>query len=1024
MAVRQEQIHLQKHFFFNLSRNDQLSLAFLIAVCLAITGFTTYRIYQSELHTYRQKMEKQASLYEAQFKQAFNNHLERLDGLRNFYLTSSYVDRYDFQIYTRTLLNNHTDIESISWAPRISNIERAIHEQQTRDDGFSQYMIYQRDKYGNRIVADPHSEYFPAAYIEPMQKNDIRLGFNYASNAEYLQAMSRARDSGLPVASKFYPGENETHQYLFTVFTPVYNSIAPLNTIELRRQRFRGFIVAEFPLNQIFTLAVPQQKESNFDISVSDITPAIIIDNNGYKQSPPQNSPKIYLWHSFDNSAPALFSYTSQLDFAGRTWQLQFDDYSTNLSERPGIQSAIFFTAGTLFTLLIAAYVIGSSHRRILIENLVEKRTAELKTTKDELEQILSNTVEGIYGVDIRGRTIFANQAALEMTGFTEEEMINNPQHALIHHHYPDGSTYPPEECKIYQAYTKGITTSSDKEVFWHKNGYSIPVEYTSTPIYDEQNNITGAVIIFRNITERKKYEAEIIEARHRAEEASRSKSEFLATMSHEIRTPMNGLLGMAQLLSGTKLDQTQQEYVDAMLQSGEVLLLQINDVLDFSRIESGRLQLEPHAFDLYTLCIQLIQLMSNRAESKGILLQLDYPDNTPRHFIGDSMRIRQIMLNLVNNAIKFTEEGHINISVKCLSRQIDSAKLSIEIKDTGIGIPADQFEHIFNPFTQADASTTRRYGGSGLGLAICKRLADLMHAQIGVNSTVNKGSNFWLHVELPLSESTELFNSFIAPEEKLIFSGNALLVEDNYVNAIVAKNMLSNLGLTITLAENGKIAIEKYKQGNFDLIFMDCQMPVMDGYSATEIIRKYDKNIPVLAITANILPEDINRCIQSGMNACLHKPIEQNRLQHELKHWLPFKQDHTSSAEITTSTDVLQALSLDTAHLERLKNMMDNLFMELIPAYIEGSDKILDELPELIRTGDTSTLERHAHSLKSSSRNVGANSLATLAEKMEKMAHSQNLKAYEDTYPQLQEDYQQIREQLLRYQANINNIK
>ncbi|HEY9051491.1 MAG TPA: CHASE domain-containing protein [Gammaproteobacteria bacterium] len=990
----------------------------LLLACLFITSFTAYRVYQYELDNYQQKMEKQASLYEAQYKQALNNHLERLDGLRNFYLTSNYVDRYDFQIYTHTILSNHSDIESIAWAPRISHIERIIHEQQIRDDGFSHYMIYQYDQHNNKQPADSTREYFPAAYIEPLHQNNTRLGFNFASRPDFQRIMEQSRDSGLPVASELFFREEKNEQYRFIIFVPVYNSIEPLYKIESRRQRLRGFITAQFPLNTVFSLAAPLLEKARFEISITDITPGFS-DNSHFI-----NIPLLSSFNSNNNiqsrkPEQAFFSHTAQLNFAGRIWKLRFDEYSLNLSERPGIQSVILFTAGILFTLFIAAYVIGSSQRRITIENLVKRRTSELKATKDKLEQILTNTVEGIYGVDLQGRTVFANSAALEMTGFTAEEMIDQPQHALIHHHYPDGSVYPREHCNIYAAFSKGKTTTSDKEVFWHKDGHSIPIEYTATPIYDEDKNIKGAVVVFRDISERKKYEAEIIDARYRAEEASRTKSEFLATMSHEIRTPMNGLLGMAQLLAATPLNNEQKEYVDTMMQSGDVLLHQINDVLDFSRIESGRMQLEPHAFDLYELCLQLIQLMNNRAMSKGLLLQLEYADTTPRLVIGDSLRIRQILLNLVNNAIKFTEEGHVDINVECLSHDTDTAKLHIEIVDTGIGIDTDQFNQIFDPFTQADASTTRRYGGSGLGLAICKRLADLMHANLGLSSIIGQGSVFWLEVELPITDTTTADSTYTVTTDKLIFSGKALLVEDNYVNTIVAKNMLSSLGFTVTLAENGKIAVERFLQDNFDVILMDCRMPVMDGYTATEMIREYNKDIPILAITANILPEDVNRCIQSGMNACLHKPLKLMPLQNELKNRLPFKHDSHASSPISTQPITPRELSIDTDHLDRLRKMMGDIFEELIPSYIEGSDKMFEEMPELIRQQDTITLERYAHSLKSSSQNVGANSLTTMAEHMENILRDKSLQIFEEEFPQFHESYNRIREKLLQYQIS-----
>ena len=494
---------------------------------------------------------------------------------------------------------------------------------------------------------------------------------------------------------------------------------------------------------------------------------------------------------------------------------------------------------------------------------------------------IIETTTDFIATFDPEGNITYINPAGRKMLGFGPDDDLSylnlsglippSVIDRVMNEAIPMAFMHKSWSGETALITRDGEEISVSQVVIAHFNSSGFPEYYSTT---------------LRDITQAKRTEAELLQAKELAELAARAKSEFLATMSHEIRTPMNGVLGMAELLLDSALSGEQRQTVETLLQSGRALLVILNDILDYSKIEANRLELESLPFDLVDTLQAVKLLMQQQAESKTLCLSLQLPPEPALWVYGDVTRVRQIILNLLSNAIKFTESGGITLALQ-FSRDNEQLSVVLSINDTGIGIPADKLESLFEKFNQVDSSMARRFGGTGLGLAISRQLARMMGGDIECSSIEGVGSTFRLLLNLPAAQPPQ--RAAPAPAAASVASPanlNVLVAEDNPVNQLVIRKLLEKLGVSCDVAENGQIAVEKAINGSYPIVFMDCQMPVMDGLEATRQLRLQGYQGVIIALTANAMEGDREMCLAAGMNDFLSKPISRDAVVQALQHW------------------------------------------------------------------------------------------------------------------------------------------
>lgn len=572
-----------------------------------------------------------------------------------------------------------------------------------------------------------------------------------------------------------------------------------------------------------------------------------------------------------------------------------------------------------------------------------------------------------IFLVDYEGTILYHNNSARNTLGYKSSALIGKSFFDFI----PESLQL--DFTKVFKistrkAFNKGIEFQfkcADKSLKY--------LEFNSVNLLQKEG-IKGLILDCRDITQRKQDAEELLRAQ-------KAKEQFLANISHEIRTPINGIAGMAALLSKNPSREEQQTYLNAIKSAADNLKVIINDILDLASIESGKLKFEKIGFNVSDLLRSLVETYGVQAREKGIALTYHLDPATEKILIGDPVRLNQILINLIGNAIKFTHAGSIHIEVKPAKIKNTTHYLQFSISDTGIGIPKDKLKTIFESFSQADASVTRKYGGTGLGLTIVKQLVELQHGTIKVESKENQGSTFTIIMPYKVGQSTETKKTHIAePINKEQFKhASILLVEDNDINRLYAGSILKMWGCYYEIAENGVVALEKIRNHHFDLILMDIQMPVMDGFETTKAIRLSESRysqIPIVALTANATKKDFEKCISAGMNDCIAKPFAQEDLLKVITKYLGRKLKKKINESESVTPGGSKTDGIDLTYLKNVSNGDAEFIREITNTFLETTPLTLQDIKAQLSDRNWSQLAKVAHKIKPSITLLGIHSL------------------------------------------------
>ena len=592
---------------------------------------------------------------------------------------------------------------------------------------------------------------------------------------------------------------------------------------------------------------------------------------------------------------------------------------------------------------------------------IIGRKIALEKKYDTKFQSFIESLPDAIILVNHDGNIQSVNTQVETLFGYNRNEIIGNPIALLMPSRFKDSHH---NHIQNYFANPKVRKMGEGMQLFAkHKNQTEFPVEISLSTLESEKGLIVCASI--RDVSHQKRIEKELKEAILKAENAVKSKQQFLSNMSHEIRTPMNSIIGFTKVILKTDLTVKQKEYLNAIKISGDTLIVLINDILDLAKVDAGKMVFEKTPLKLPMSISTLLHLFETKIQEKNLELVVKFDQKIPEVLIGDAIRLHQIIINLVSNAVKFTSKGKISVSIRKLAEDIENITLEFSISDTGIGIEADKIDQIFENFQQAHSQTSRIFGGTGLGLAIVKQLVEAQGGSVHVESELGKGSTF--SFVLPFKKidgETVLDNEIIEFVDYPIKDVKVLVVEDVELNQLLMKTILDDFGFECDIAENGEIAVEKLKTNSFDIVLMDLQMPVMNGFLATDSIRNTLKSqIPIIALTADVTTVDLEKCREVGMNDYIAKPVNEQLLYSKIVGLIK-KPIQTIKLETTESNESKNYQFINMSYLNKLTQSNPKLITQMINVYLNQTPILIHSVKKSWLDQDLDTLKSTVHKL------------------------------------------------------------
>ncbi|WP_255039197.1 ATP-binding protein [Lacihabitans soyangensis] len=643
------------------------------------------------------------------------------------------------------------------------------------------------------------------------------------------------------------------------------------------------------------------------------------------------------------------------------------------------------------------------ANKELVFQNLEkEKRAAEL--TKANLARILIEAShDPLFTINPSGKITDLNNASAKITGMSRENLLGTD----FFEHF----TEPQKAREVYkEVFDKGFVSDYPLTIRDHK---LTEVLFNGSVFKDEAGIVVGVVVVAREITEQKRIENELIEAKvfaelateiaeetqkrsenamHIAENAVKSKQQFLSNMSHEIRTPMNAIIGFTKVVLKTELTAKQREYLSAIKISGDALIVLINDILDLAKVDAGKMTFEEIPFKMAASIKAMLHLFETKIQEKNLELEVDYDENIPEVLVGDSVRLNQIILNLVSNAVKFTSTGKITVKVEMLSENTEEVNIKFEISDTGIGVSKDKIKHIFDNFQQATSGTSRLYGGTGLGLAIVKQLVEKQGGNIEVDSQLDIGSSFSFQLVFKKTIQQETNRKASQDLEDEMVGIKVLVVEDMELNQLLMKTLLEDFKFECDIVTNGKLAVQRLTEKSYDIILMDLQMPEMNGFDATKYIRNILKlQVPIMALTADVTTVDLEKCKAVGMNDYIAKPVDEKLLYSKIIELV--KRTISLDDKLKTEELIVKVRCINLSYLLEKTKSNPKLMAEMIKLYLEQTPPLIAAMKLGFQTSDWKLLNSAVHKMIPSFSIMGMdNNFEDMAKKIQEYAIQQEI--------------------------------
>ena len=855
---------------------------------------------QQELARLKFRFNQQSIEIQTELERIISKNLDVLYSLQILYASSENINQHEFQIAATSFIAKRSGIHALGWSPVVLDSNRKEFETTIRKNEMPNFQMTELDAERKHVPVTTHDKYVPVIYIEPISVNKAAIGYNLYSEKSRQDILDTARDTNeITITARITLVQNQQKKLgAFIAYIPTYKNGAPHATIEQRRENIIGYISAVFEIDELINSAInsPTLNKDLQNLIQNKKLSLHIIDETNPNNEDAIFSTKTKSLPLFDNHS---FVHYSNIYLGNHKWRFEITptiEYFISHESENSLSSLIIIL---FLTGMIVASVLVSSGRGYLLKELVNEQTQALNKSEQRLIEILNLMPLPVFIKDNQSRITFMNVACDQQWGISFSDLQNKTGVEF----------FPPEQIQIFLEqdkiiFAEGKEFESD-EVVWNARLKINRVVHTyKKPVFDETGKPDYLIGVSIDITESREYQQSILEAKRLAELLAKSKSEFLANMSHEIRTPMNAIIGLSQLALNKEMPNNIREYLEKIYGSSESLLAILNDILDFSKIESGMLRIDPTPFNLVVLLRNLHNLFSISAEKKNLDFAISVEPNIPTGLVGDALRIQQILSNLLGNAIKFTKKGKVELKIQLLESQKETIKVRFSIIDTGIGIKKENQETLFNAFSQADNSITRRFGGTGLGLTISRNLLHLMDGKdFEIDSVENKGTRISFELmlnvmpaemcdETPIIQSNQNTQGDLATKlqelGKTLFGLKILLAEDNVLNQEIACGFLKLSGMEIDVAGNGLEALALLENRTYDAILMDVNMPKMSGIEATVKIReqvKYAK-LPIIALTAGVTSEEQARCLSSGMNDFVTKPLNPEQLLAMLVHY------------------------------------------------------------------------------------------------------------------------------------------